>query len=37
MFKKIIKKSNFAFGKTRVANDVNSFKEFETQKIGKCE
>ena len=36
MFKKIIKKSNFAFGITRVANDVNAFKEFETQKIGKC-
>jgi len=37
MFKKIIKKLKFAFGKPRVANDVNGFKEFETQKIGKCE
>jgi hypothetical protein len=37
MFKKTIKKLKFASGKTKVANDVNAFKESETQKIGKCE
>ena len=37
MFKKTIKKLKFGSGKTKVANDVKSFKESETQKIGKCE
>ena len=37
MFKKTIKKLNYASGKTNVPNDVNAFKESETQKIGKCE
>ena len=37
MLKKTIKKLKFASGKTNVPNDVNVFKESETQKIGKCE